>query len=57
MALDRVDRNIIEGKIDIIETAHIISSLGLERAESYSEMFEILGKTGIIVKNSLQNRF
>ena len=90
MALDRVDRSVIEGKIDVIErnldslheyksvseedflksykdiqaakysppkpieeacldiSAHIISSLGLERAESYSEMFEILGKRGIM---------
>ena len=89
MALDRVERCVIEGKIDVIErnldflheyksvseedflksykdiqavkyslletieacldiAAHIISSLGLERAESYSEMFEILGKRGII---------
>jgi len=34
MALDRTDRNIIEGKIDVIETARIISSFGLERAGS-----------------------
>ena len=89
MELDRVDKEIIEGKIDVIErnleflqeykyveeeeflksykdiqavkyslleiieacldiASHVISSSGFERAESYSEMFEILGKRGII---------
>ena len=38
----------IEACIDI--ASHIISAKGLERAESYAEMFEILGKRGVIEK-------
>ncbi|MBO8182940.1 MAG: DUF86 domain-containing protein [Archaeoglobus sp.] len=38
----------IEACIDI--ASHIISARGLERAESYAEMFEILGKRGVIEK-------
>ena len=37
---------IIEASIDI--ASHIISAKGLQRAESYAEMFEILGKNEII---------
>ena len=37
---------IIEASIDI--ASHIISAKGLQRAESYAEMFEILGKNDII---------
>lgn len=36
----------IEACIDI--ASHIISSRGFERAESYAEMFEILGRRGVI---------
>ena len=36
---------IIECCIDI--ASHIISSMGFERAESYADMFEILGKNNI----------
>ena len=37
---------IIEASIDI--ASHIISAKGFQRAESYAEMFEILGKNDII---------
>ncbi len=37
---------IIEACIDI--ASHIISGKGLQRAESYAEMFEILGKNDIL---------
>ena len=37
---------IVEACIDI--ASHIISAKGFQRAESYAEMFEILGKKGII---------
>jgi uncharacterized protein YutE (UPF0331/DUF86 family) len=37
---------IIEASIDI--ASHIISIKGFERAESYAEMFEILGKKNIV---------
>ena len=37
---------IIEASIDI--ASHIISTKGLQRAESYAEMFEILGKNDLI---------
>ena len=40
---------IIEACIDI--AAHIISTKDLERAETYAEMFEILGKNTIIEKD------
>lgn len=36
----------IEASINI--TSHIISIKGFERAESYAEMFEILGKKNIV---------
>ena len=39
---------IVEACIDI--ASHIISTKGFERAESYAEMFEILGRRGIISK-------
>ena len=37
---------IIEACVDI--ASHIISARGVERAESYAEMFDILGRRGII---------
>ena len=37
---------IVEACIDI--ASHIILAKGFERAESYAEMFEILGKRGVI---------
>ncbi|MBO8179745.1 MAG: DUF86 domain-containing protein [Archaeoglobus sp.] len=37
---------IIEACLDI--ASHIISARGFERAESYAEMFDILGRRGII---------
>ncbi len=37
---------IIEAYLDI--ASHIISARGFERAESYAEMFDILGRRGII---------
>ena len=37
---------IVEACIDI--ASHIISAKGFERAESYAEMFEILGRRGVI---------
>jgi uncharacterized protein YutE (UPF0331/DUF86 family) len=37
---------IVEASIDI--ASHIISAKGFERAESYAEMFEILGKNDLI---------
>ena len=40
---------IMEACIDI--ASHIISVKGFERAESYAEMFEILGKRGIISRD------
>ncbi|WP_456468181.1 type VII toxin-antitoxin system HepT family RNase toxin [Archaeoglobus sp.] len=39
---------IIEACLDI--ASHIISARGFERAESYAEMFDILGRRGIISK-------
>ena len=53
--IDIIERNItflstykekIEACIDI--ASHIISAKGFQRAESYAEMFEILGKKDII---------
>jgi len=43
----------IEACIDI--TSHIISVKGFERAESYAEMFEILGKKEIINSKLAKN--
>ncbi len=44
---------VIEACIDI--TSHIISVKGFERAESYAEMFEILGKKEIINSKLAKN--
>lgn len=44
---------IIEACIDV--ASHIISIKGLERAESYAEMFEILGKNNFIKSKLSKN--
>jgi len=43
---------IIEACIDI--ESYIIASGGLDRAESYAEMFEILGREGLISRDLLK---